>query len=153
MLTAQTFGRGIQLMNSVCHTQIKTDDTTNVYYMSLKDEVEDQEYLDAIMYLIKTKQNVYTPFSPAEILSTVKNKRKKGISIFDLIKLDIIKNGNKERRYKKEIQDVIEELGGLDYICSVDVENEKEVKRIENSFSRIKNEDVFLLKDNKVLLK
>lgn len=153
MLTPATFGRGIQLMNSVCHTQIKTDDTTNVYYMSLKDEVEDQEYLDAIMYLIKTKQNVYTPFSPAEILSTVKNKRKKGISIFDLIKLDIIKNGNKERRYKKEIQDIIDELGGLAYICSVDVENEKEVKRIENSFDRIKNEDVFLLKDNKILLK
>lgn len=148
MLSVESFGRGIQLMNSVCHTQIKTNDTTNVYYMVLKDEVEDQEYIDAILDLIKHKTNVYTPFSPAEILAKIKERRKKDISLFDLIKLDIIKHGfQPDRKYKKEIQDLIDQAGGLNYICSI--EDEKELKKIENLFNNINTKEIISLKNNK----
>lgn len=123
MLTAEMFARGIQLMNSVCSKQIETDDTMNIYFMALSD-LEDSVYLESIMSLIKTKENTFTPFSPAEIINKskeIKNLKIKHTEIFDRLKLDAIKYGSSNKpKYKKEIEEALESIGGWGKFCNTE---------------------------------
>ena len=123
MLSDEIFARGIQLMNSVCTKQIETDDTMNVYYMTLSD-LEDKVYLESIMSLIKTKENIYAPFSPAEIINKakeLKNAKIKHMEIFDRLKLDAIKYGSSNKpKYKKEIEEALEAIGRWGKFCNTE---------------------------------
>lgn len=151
MLSAETFARGIQLMNSVCTKQIETDDTMNVYYMSLSD-LEDSVYLESIMSLIKTKENTISPFSPAEIINKakeIKNLKIKNLKIFDRLKLDAIKYGSYNKpKYKKEIEEALESIGGWGKFCNTE---EDKLFYLEKEF--LKELNLKYSENNKLLLK
>jgi hypothetical protein len=151
MLSAETFARGIQLMNSVCTKQIETDDTMNVYFMSLSD-LEDSIYLESIMLLIKTKENTFAPFSPAEIINKaneLKNLKRKHIEIFDRLKLDAIKYGSSNKpKYKQEIEEALESIGGWGKFCNTE---EDKLFYLERDF--LKELNVKISENNKLLSK
>lgn len=145
MLTEQTFARGLQLINSVCVKQIETDDTINIYHLSLQD-LDDDIYLSSIMNLIKTKENIYNPFSPAEIINKARELTNQDMLIedlFDKLKLDIIKYGYENKPiYPDEIEEAIKKIGGWLKLCNSE---EDEIKYIKKDFK--KNMPIFINKN------
>jgi hypothetical protein len=146
LMTHEEFGRGLQLINSVCTKQIDTDDTIETYYLLLKD-LNKEDYLTAILDLLKTKENIYNPISPAEIRNKVSEKSKYIASqIFDQIKLDIIRYAETPK-YNPEIELVLQDIGG---IGKIKMANEKELSYIERDFLKIMNDRGILSKNKSI---
>ena len=67
-MSKEDFSIGIHLINAVCNKPITTNDTLEVYYSILKD-LEFKTYKEAILKLIREKEFIGVPFSPAEIIN------------------------------------------------------------------------------------
>lgn len=142
------FTKGITIINSVCQKQLETDDTLTIYYELLKD-LNVNDYLNAILEIIKEKEFLHSPISPAEIRNKVKYMKKvnlKALDVLDKIKIDIIKYGAlRKPTYPIEIEQTIESIGGWGKLCSVD---EEKLVFIEKEF--VKNYKTPLFIENKV---
>lgn len=118
----------IKMMNSICTVQIETNDTLTMYYELLKD-LEYTVLLKAMTQLARTKENLYSPFSPAELIKETKKETNKELllfadNLFNQIKLDIIKySADKRPAYSKPIAKALEQIGGIGAISSATEEN------------------------------
>lgn len=128
----------IKMINSICTKQIDTNDSLSVYYMLLKDKTYD-ELLEAITYLAKTKENTFSPFSPAEILKAIDRTDDQRLTIFaedifNQIKLDIIKYPPEKRpSYIKPVNDALEYIGGIKEIGQA---TDEDLRFIKNRFKK-----------------
>lgn len=148
-LSQDTFAKGIKIMNSVCVKQVDTDDTMNIYYITLK-HLDNDIYLESILNLIKTKENIYNPFSPAEIINKARdlsNQDKLLNDLIDKIKIDIIKYGyNNKPNYSPEIENALSSIGGWHKLC---LSEKKEFEMLTNEMKNhmpefIKKEVIYL---------
>jgi len=133
-MNEETFIRGIQLINSLLseNQQIKGS-SIDTYFLILK-EYNGEDYIQAILELLKKEDLRYGAPSPATIIKYIEKLRKKDIKaleILDFIKRDIILYGSKMPKYKKEIRNAIEAVGGWNKIRFA---NEYEFKQIEKDF-------------------
>lgn len=138
-MTREEFIKGIAMINAVCTKQIESDDTLTMYYAVLKNE-DHKDFMEAIVDLVSEKENIYNPFSPAEIKNKIKSKKPKLIAsdIINKLKLDAIKYGSsKKPEYSPEIENALKAIGGWGKFCSTDEDKlvflEKEfAKELEN---------------------
>jgi len=121
-MTREQFGRGLQLINSVTTNQLDTNDQIETYFLLLGD-LEGEQYLRGIISLLKTKKNMYTAPSPAEIIEFYNKEMDNYLNIeniLDYIKRDILMCGKRHKpNYKKEIDLTINKLGGWEYLCNI----------------------------------
>lgn len=144
-MTKEQFGRGLQLINSITTNQIDSDASIDVYYMLLGD-LNGEQYLKGIIELLKTKKNMYTPPSPAEIIEFYNQQMDKSLNIeniLDYIKRDILMSGKRHKpKYKKNIMNAINKLGGWEYICGLE-----NMEYLEKNFKK----EYKLLEEKKML--
>ena len=149
-MTKEQFGRGLQLINAVTTNQIETNDQIDVYYLLLGD-LDGDTYLKAIIRLLKTKENMYSPPSPAEIIKYYEEEKDNELeidNILDYIKRDILLRGKrKQPKYKKEIRKTIEALGGWNYLCSTEDNIDKKFKKVYKE--KIEKSKRKILEENK----
>ena len=139
-MTKEQFGRGLQLINSVTTNQIETNDQIETYFLLLGD-LEGEQYLKGVIELLKTKKNMYTAPSPAEIIEFYNQQMDKHLNIeniLDYIKRDILMFGKRHKpKYKSNIQETINKLGGWEYLCNLESSDylekgfKREFKRLE----------------------
>lgn len=131
-MTKEQFGRGLQLINAVTTNQLDTEDQIEAYFLLLND-LNGEQYLKGVVQLLKTKKNMYTPPSPAEIIEFYNKELESTLgidNILDYIKRDILMFGKRHKpNYKKDILEVINKLGGWEYICGLE-----NIEYLEKSF-------------------
>lgn len=138
-MTKEEFIKGIAMINAVCTKQIESDDTLTMYFAVLKNE-NAEDFMEAIVSLVSEKENIYNPFSPAEIKNKIKSKKPKLIAsdVISMLKIDAIKYGSfKKPDYPLEIENALKAIGGWGKFCSTDEDKliflEKELaKELEN---------------------
>lgn len=137
-LSPENFKTIVKTINSICVKQIDTDDTMSIYYHLLND-LSYEEILAGVVFLAKTKENNYSPFSPAEIRNAAKKEENAELSlfvdsIFDQIRLDIIKYPPEKRpKYLAVVNKALERIGGIGAIGSAE---EKELFFIKREFKK-----------------
>jgi len=114
------FGRGLQFINAICVNGIEHDSTIDVYYHLLGD-LNPIFYLKGIEKLLKEKEFIHNPPSPAEIRKYHNQERDLFLSknlILEHINRDITQRGRlNEPNYNKKVKLIISKLGGWEYIC------------------------------------
>jgi len=122
-MTKEQFGRGLQLINSVTTNQIESEDQIETYFLLLGD-LNAEQYLKGVISLLKTKKNMYTPPSPAEIIEFYNKEMDIHLNtdnILDYIKRDIMMCGKRHKpNYQENIMYTINKLGGWEYICGLE---------------------------------
>lgn len=150
-MNKETFGRGLQLINAVSNNQIETTDQIDAYFLLLND-LDGKTYLEGVIALLKVKKSLYNPPTPGEIREYYDKEFDKISNvgtIIDYIKRDILLFGKRKKpKYKKEIKEVIQRIGGWEYICSLEDTSylEKEFKKEYNLFLK---ENKYKMLENK----
>jgi hypothetical protein len=133
-MNKEIFIRGIQLINSILSEQQQIKGSSiDTYYLILKD-YNGEDYLNAILILLKNEDLRYGAPSPATIIKYIKKENsteQKALEIFSYLKRDILLFGPNKPRYKKNIEKAIKELGGWDRLR---LANEYEIKQFEKIF-------------------
>lgn len=130
----ETFIRGIQLINSVMSESHQIKGSSFDTYFLVFGEYGDQEYINAIMNILKKENLTYGAPSPATIIKYIEKESKsneKALEIFERIKIDILLYGSNQPKYKKEIKDAINSIGGWNKLRNA---TEKEMEKIEKEF-------------------
>ncbi len=140
-MTREEFIQGITIINSVCQKQIEVEATLNVYFLTLKD-LNFKDYMEAIIELIKEKEFLHSPLSPAEIRNKVKSMKKTNLiasNILDKLRIDIIKYGaHNKPEYPLDIEMALESIGGWGKLCATE---DDKFYYIEKEFIKNYNEN------------
>jgi len=152
-MNQETFIRGIQLLNSILseNQQIKGS-TIDTYFLILKD-FNSQEYIDAIMDILKKEDLRYGAPSPAVIIKYINKhskKEDKALEIFDYIKRDILLYGSKMPKYKQNIIAAINEIGGWNKLRNA---TDYEIKELQSKFVDSFNQSDSLALESKPIKK
>ena len=126
-MTRETFGRGIQMLNSVIpQNKNIVDEKLDVYYLILKD-YSDEDYLSGIQDMLRNHKLEYGAPSPATIIEYIEKNSQDlvGEEIFRRIKMDILLLGADKLSYDEGIRKAIDSIGGIQEFVMKD---ESEVK-------------------------
>ena len=91
----------------------------NIHHKNL----EFKTYKEAILKLIREKEFIGVPFSPAEIINAYNEISGKSLEIdriIDILKLDVIKYGPNKPAYSEEIEAALLSIGGWDVFCNIE---------------------------------
>ena len=144
-MSKEDFSIGVHLINAVCNKPITTNDTLEVYYSILKD-LEFKTYKEAILKLIREKEFIGVPFSPAEIINAYNEISGKSLEIdriIDILKLDVIKYGPNKPAYSEEIEAALLSIGGWDVFCNIENGDYNSIK-VELGKQNIKDKPIRL---------
>jgi len=134
-MTKETFGRGIQMLNSVIpQNKNIVDEKLDVYYLILKD-YSDEDYLSGIQDMLRNHKLEFGAPSPATIIEYIEKNSKDSVidDIFRRIKMDIVLLGPENLQYEGRIQQALDKIGGVEVLRGAEKE---EIERIKREFSK-----------------
>jgi len=157
ILSAETFGRGLQMINSLSKedNQIEEDTEVNLYYMLLG-EFTNEDYLNGVILLLKEEELHYGTPSPATIIKYINKamgSNSEAMDVLGYVRRDITMYGDKKPRYQDNVEAAIEAAGGWNKLRAATEYDTKNIeKAFKEAFKPISNEEKALINDKKMLL-
>ena len=85
-MTKETFGRGLQLINSILakNSQLDSQVTINGYFLLLED-IDDEDYINGIRSLMKQWKNPHFIPGPGEIREAAEKEKFGGLTLDEMV--------------------------------------------------------------------